>query len=553
MRSSADLWPPLAPLGLERGDRLERAIGGASTPEVDELLGLLARDASPAEAAAVAAGRFALAQRSGRLADAEGEEAERAFVSVGDPRAAAFVAVERAAGRLSDRSQLVRIDQQLDAIEVAPGDLALRAAVDRGRGATARARADLRGSLLLLERGREAAEQSGAPREILRNLNTLGTSYAALGVASLARDALERARELAELAGQRQSAAIAAGQLGVLALDAGRPDMAVRHLTLQLRTAERLDDEAGQARALSLLVEAHGLAHDLARAGSSASACRALYTRSPSPWTRLQASLATLYEAELVLAGGDERQAAELLRSCRDERDSEVPALRVIRARGSLVLLTALASPGAELSAVFGPSLPGRDRPLDESLAVVLARLLRSPRPTWVERALGTAIEAARRHGRGDLIAPLGLRAAALTELRAAASSGALPVLRERAPAAAVARAMSLGRELVLRARRALAPLGPYEAEHIELRGDDATLDRALGFFDDPARPGELADAVQASLDGDRLRLAVTDPVLADRGWQMLATLPDLRSPGRERRLVEVVADSALTLPLVAR
>ncbi|RYE94896.1 MAG: hypothetical protein EOO75_00730, partial [Myxococcales bacterium] len=51
--------------------------------------------------------------------------------------------------------------------------------------------------------------------------------------------ALEQARELAEVTGQRQSAAIASGQLGVLALDGGRPALAVRHLGLQLGTAGR--------------------------------------------------------------------------------------------------------------------------------------------------------------------------------------------------------------------------------------------------------------------------------------------------------------------------
>ncbi|RYE94897.1 MAG: hypothetical protein EOO75_00735 [Myxococcales bacterium] len=368
-------------------------------------------------------------------------------------------------------------------------------------------------------------------------MNTLGTSYAALGVASLARDALEQARELAEVTGQRQSAAIASGQLGVLALDGGRPALAVRHLALQLGTAGRLGDEAGQARALSLLVEAYGLSHDLARAASSAAACRELYARSPSPWTRLQAALASLYEAELVLAGGDERSAVELLRSCQAEREGEAASLRVVRARGALVLLGALGSAGEPLVAELGASLPGPHVPLEDALATVLSRLLRSPRPTWVERALGLALATARLRGRPDLVEPLGLRAASLMELRAAASSGSLLHLRALAPGAAVARAMTLGRELVLRARRALAPLGAFEAELIEARGDEAALDRALGAFDDPSRPGELPDALQASVEGDRLRLA---------GLAGLAGLSRRTAP------VRVLADSSLALPLVA-
>jgi hypothetical protein len=540
---SADLWPPLAPLGPETAAALERSLGGAPLPEVERLLSGVERDPSAHRAAALAA-RFALALRSGGAAedlDAQGLAAQDAFARLDAPREAAFLQVERAAALLSDKALLPRAGRLLDEIVVPADDLALQAAQARVRGAVARARADLRGSLLHLEQARTLADASGHPREIIRTFNTLGTSYAALGVASLAREALERARELAELAGQRQSAAIAAGQLAILALDADHPGLAARHLELQRVVCERLGDLHGQARSLSLLVEAHGCAHELARARAAADACRDLYSRAPSPWTRMQAALATLYEAELALASGDEERSRELLASCLEERESDAPTFRVVRARGALALL-------------WGGLRADRPPPdLDAFFHDAFARLARSPRPTWVERALALAIELARRAGRGDLVPSLALRSAALVELRAAAASGALVSLRDLAPASAVTRAMALGRELALRARLALGPLGPFQAEWIELTtdGDPLALDAALAAFEHPGRPGELSDGLLACSDGrDLLRLSTTDHALADRACEALRSAPFLRSLHRSSGRVRVEADPSSLLSL---
>lgn len=544
---SADLWAPFAPLGEEGGARLERALGGSPVAEVEGLLVALGEGAGEGARAALLAGRFSLSQRSGGSTaegEARGREAQGAFERLGDGRAAAFLQVERAAGLLADKALLPEAGRLLDAIAVDPGDRTLGAAVARVQGAVARARADLRGSLLHLERARGLAEDSGHPREIIRTFNTLGTSYAALGVASLAREALERARELAELAGQRQSAAIAAGQLAVLALDAERPQLSVRHLELQRVVCERLGDLHGQARALSLLVEAHNAAHELARARDAAEQCRSLHARAPGVWTRMQAALATLYEAEGALAGGDEVRAAELLRSCEEERNSEAPTFRVARARGALSMLW------VRLRDDRSPDS------LDAAVDDAFSRLSRSPRPTWVERALSLAIEAARRSGRPDLISPLAVRSASLVELRAAAASGALVSLRELAPAAAVARAMATGRQLVLEARLALGPLAPFEAEFLKITTDDdpASIDAALAAFEAPARPGELPDGLLASAAGPAcLHLALTDRPLAARAAEQLAALPGVRSVQRSFTRVHVAADPASPLCLVAR
>jgi hypothetical protein len=539
---SADLWPPLAPLGPD-APSVDRALGGAPHAEVERLLASLA-PSDPLASAALGAARFALALRSGGPPadlDALGLSPQEAFARLGAHREAAFLQVERAAALLSDKALLPRADALLDATQGAPDDLPLAAALARVRGAVARARADLRGSLLHLEKARVLSDTSGHPREILRTFNTLGTSYAALGVASLARASLERSRELAELAGQRQSAAIAAGQLAVLALDADQPRLAARHLELQRVVCERLGDLHGQARSLSLLVEAHGCAHELAQARAAAEACRDLYVRAPSPWTRMQAALATLYEAELALASGDEGRSRELLASCQEERESHAPTFRVVRARGALALL--------------GGFLRDEGPPpsLENALADAFTRLSRSPRPTWVERALSLALELARRAGRLDLVPSLALRSAALVELRAAAASGALVSLRALAPDAAVARAMTLGRELVLRARLALGPLAPFEAERIEVTtdGDPASLDRVLAAFDAPDRPGELADDLLATCDHRAsLSLAVRDPLLADRACDALASAPFVREIRRSRGQAQVLAEPGSLLGL---
>jgi hypothetical protein len=499
----AELWPPLAPLGAAAAP-LERALGGAPVHQVEALI---PQPADARAAAAVAAARFALALRIGDRAaeiDALGMAAQRAFLAAEAPREAAFVQVERAAALLSDKTRLPEAAHLLDTLPSSADDRALDAAAARVRGAIARARADLRGSLLHLERARELAEASGHPREILRTLNTLGTSYAALGVASLAREALERARELAELAGQRQSAAIAAGQLATLALDAGNPALAARHLQLQRSVSEQLGDLHGQARALSLLVEAHGEAHQLALAALAASEARALHAAAPSPWTRLQAALASLYEAELALAGGDLERAAELLASCHEERTSDAPPFRILRARSSLALLwQALRDP---------PPLP-----LDAFLSSALAPLMGSPRPMWVEKAMKLSLELAKQAGRTELIPLLAQRLGSLIELRAAASSGALVVLRASAPEAAIGRAMALGRELILRARLALGPIGEFHTSWVEVEvAEEGAIDAALAAFEAPGRPGELPPGLLAWTDGYRqLRVAAAPEQVA--------------------------------------
>ncbi|MCS6901359.1 MAG: hypothetical protein RMJ98_17075 [Myxococcales bacterium] len=542
--SVANLWPPLVPLGPSAAT-VERALGSAPYAEVEGLLNSLT-PTNPLASAALDAARFALALRSGRPPadlDPLGLSSQEAFARLGAPREAAFLQVERAAALVSDKALLPRADALLDAVQVSADDLPLAAGLARVRGAVARARADLRGSLLHLERARVLSDISGHPREILRTSNTLGTSYAALGVASLARASLEHSRELAELTGQRQSAAIAAGQLAVLALDADQPRLAIRHLELQRAVCERLGDLHGQARSLSLLVEAHGCAHELAQARAAADACRNLYVRAPSPWTRLQAALATLYEAELALASGDNGRSQELLASCQEERESHAPTFRVVRARGALAILWGFLRDE-------GPPVP-----LEDALHHAFARLSRSPRPTWVERALALSLELARRAGRSDLVTPLALRSAALVELRAAAASGALVSLRTLAPDAAVARAMTLGRELVLRARLALGPLVPFEAERIEVTtdGDPTSLDRVLAAFDAPDRPGELADDLLATCDHHTsLSLVARDPLLADRACDTLTSASFVREIHRTREQVQVLAEPGTLLRLGA-
>jgi hypothetical protein len=570
-----DFWAPLGPLGPEAARRIERAVG--ALPE-DEALAVIERaergesfleeavnpDSERSEApgplarrAALLAARFALRARGGHGdADAIGQQAAEAFSLAGDERARAFVDVERATLLASDKTRLPEAQALAAALPLPEADPALSAAVHRARGAISRARADLRGSLLDLERARALAEASGSAREIVRAGNTLGTSYAALGVAALAREALERARELAELLGHRQSAAIASGQLAVLAMDAGRPLLAARHLEAQRSICDRLGDTHGLARSLSLLVEAFAAAHEPARARAAADEVRALYARSPAAWTRLQAVMATIYEAEDALSSGDLPRASELLASCSEELRSDAPSLRVARARSAFVLLWQALRSLPPLTPPAGGLAP--TTPVEEQIEHALAQLRRSPRPTWVERALLLSVDVARSRGRDDLVAPLALRAASLLELRGSAAAAALTTLRELAPDAAVARAMALGRDLVLRARLALAPLRPFRAElvTIEVGGEPGLIDRAVLGFEPAEAAARLDDAsvgLLVYLDGARRALvAAPDDATAARGASYASAVPGVISVRRERAMVELVADPSTGLVLSA-
>ena len=492
-------WPPLAGLGPD-ALRVDEALATASVPEVEALLATLP------DVPALAAARFALLQRRGDSpdeADAAARVAIAALEAAGNARSALLVAVEHASVLAASKSRLADARAIASALPTPADDAALSAAVLRVRGAIARADGDLGGSLLALEAARARARDAADPREIVRAENTLGSSYAALGVDALARDALESARELAELTRQRQSAGVAAGQLAVLALDADDPKTAARHLETQRAIAVRLGDVHGLARSLSLLVEAYAACHEPGRARDAAHAARDLYARSPTAWTRLQAVLATIYEAEAALAAGDRPRADELLASTAIERASSEPALRVARARETFVRLWTLAS----------------ERASDPRAAIeaALSPLRTSPRPTWVLRALVLALRAAETSGWTAGAPLLALRAAAVLEARGAASSRALVTLRALAPDAAVRRAMALGRDLVLRGRLALGPFGPFDAHvlSLELDGEDGAFDAVLASLGEP--PDDLLVGFEGPLrahivsnDADALERAET-------------------------------------------
>jgi hypothetical protein len=160
-----------------------------------------------------------------------------------------------------------------------------------------------------------------------------------------------------------------------------------------------------------------------------------------------------------------------------------------------------------------------------------------------VERLLLLGVEAARAHARPDLVPALAVRAASLVELRGAASSGALTMLRQLAPEEAVSRAMILGRDLVLRARLALGPLGPFEAEliRIETDGDPASVDRALACFS-PA--GEPADGLLATVDGHlHIRVAVPPAMFSPASLEAARTAAGVR--GVTHQLTRVQVDSS--------
>lgn len=455
-----DPWSPLLSLGAVNAAAVDRALSSGTVAEVEALLVPLA----PSPGLSVA--RFLLLQRRGDD-PAGADRAAREAVAQLSGRDASLVSVEHASVLAASKARLAEARAIAQGLAIADDDPALSAAILRVRGAIARAEGDLGASLLALESARARARAASDVREIVRAENTLGASYAALGVAALARDALESALELAEITGQKQSAAIARGQLAVLALDADDPRLAARNLEAQRSIATRLGDVHGLARALSLLVEAYAACHEPGLARDAAEASRALYTRAPTPWTRLSAVLATIYQAEAALAAGDAPSAGELLATTAGERASDDPALRVAHARDAFVRL--LGAP----TTIADP---------DAFLTTALAPLRRSPRPTWVLRALLLALRLAK--ARGWDVTPLALRAAAVLEARGAASSRALLTLREQAPDAAVRRAMALGRDLVLEARLALAPLGPFAAHVLEVDGHD--VDALLAALGDP-------------------------------------------------------------------
>jgi tetratricopeptide (TPR) repeat protein len=480
-----DPWSPLSSLGPVSAAAVDRALSSGTVDEVVALLTPLA----PSPGLAVA--KFLLLQRRGD--DPVGADAAaRAAIDALSGRDALLVTVEHASVLAASKARLGDARAIARSLPTPADDPALSAAVLRVRGAIARADGDLGASLLALESARTLARDAADVREIIRAENTLGASYAALGVAALARDALESALELAEITGQKQSAAIARGQLAVLSLDADDARLAARNLEAQRAIATRLGDVHGLARSLSLLVEAYAACHEPGLARDAAEQSRALYGRAPTAWTRLSAVLATIYQAEAALAAGDAPSADELLATTTAERASDDPALRVAHARDAFVRL--LSAP---------PTIADPDAFLTSSLAP----LRRSPRPTWVLRALLLALRLA--SSRGWNVTPLALRAAAVLEARGAASSRALLTLRAEAPDAAVRRAMALGRDLVFEARLALGPLSPFEAHVLQIDGHD--IDAVLSALGDP--PDDLLVSFAGSrvtrlVSADAARLA---------------------------------------------
>ncbi|MFO0660195.1 MAG: hypothetical protein U0165_10235 [Polyangiaceae bacterium] len=529
-------WAPLRLLAVPDLDALERALGERPREEVETLIGAIeTRATSEVERAALSAARLAVVLRSGDSGDAIEEIAKTTREKLEQAqqlREATFVEVERIALIGARRERLAEAGELAERLPATSEDPELAAAVLRLRGSLARARADLRGSLLTLEQARVFAESSGSIRELIRTYNTLGTSYAALGIGELARQWLEKARELALLVGQRQSAAIASGQLAVLAMDEHQPARAARHLEAQRAACQALDDTAGFARALSLLVEAYAAAHDPERSAACAEQSRALYTSAPSAWTHLQAVLATMYEAEQSLLAHDEGRASVLLASCETERTSAHPGHRVVRAREAFVVLAKAAlHPGPE-------SLAEIDR--------ALVHLRRSPRPAWVERALTRASRLAIDAGEREVGVMLALRAAMVREARGAAGAGALGLLANVSAEVVVPRAMALARDLVQRARLALAPLSVFDAHVIEIEtdGTPGALDAAIASFTRPDFPGEPPDDLAVAIEGlSRATVATTFDEVAASAHERLRQIAGVRRAERSQRKIKVIVD----------
>jgi hypothetical protein len=513
-----ECWPPLQPLG-ELGNQLDQALASQPLAEVEQQLVHLEQSVStPTEQASLLAAKFAVQQRlASNLEQAEllAIQASTALRVQGLLREASFLDVERATLLSTNKQRLPEALQLALSLPVSVDDLSLSAAVLRARGAVHRARADLRASLLSLEQSRVYAERCGNARESLRTCNTLGTSYVVLGVAELAREALEHAREIAEVQGHRISAAIASGQLAVLAVDLHQPELAIRHLETQRLICEQMADHHGLARALSLLVEAYGLRLCPESMQNAAALSRDLYTRVPTRWTRLQAIMATLYEAESAWLNNDHVQAKILMDSCQEELSSPEPGMRLIQARASwLNLLAWQHDPQGPLCAVIERCFEG---------------LRRSPRPTWVERLLDHATHVAQAHQQTDLAFQLGLRSCLLKEARSFAVSGGLAHLRDVEPELAVTRAMARGRDLMLRVQLALAPLDQINATlfHLELnQGSPDLQDEVIQQLNTGGDASTEHHDVYLFPHGPwRLLVVVPDPTKAELCATQIATL----------------------------
>ncbi|HEU4413102.1 MAG TPA: hypothetical protein VFS43_48115 [Polyangiaceae bacterium] len=530
-------WRPLRGLGSE-ALAIDRSLASETVAEACARLDALERRGGGRGAAnALLAARAALAIRSAddpERAEALALAAGEAFRAAGQGAEAAWVDVERVAIVGARRARAAEAEALAASLPLPDDDPALAAAVLRARGALARARADLGASLPLLERARELARLSGDVRESVRALNTLGTSYASLGVADAAREPLEEARELAEASRQLQSAALASGQLAVLALDEGRPKAALRHLEAQRGWSERLGDVHGLARALALSAEAYGEARDAEAARRAAEASRALYAAHPTPWTRLQAVMATLVEAEQALASADDERAEALLASCEGERASDEPAWRLARARGAFAELWLALRDGGDVAA---------------RVRAAFASLEHSPRPAWVERAAALASHVASRHGLPALAASLALRSVWVGASRRVAMAPGLAALRQRFPALALGRVMACGRDLVVRSRLALGPLGPFAAHVVVAGAEGEGLDAVLRIFEETKGPPAPARAWVALEGGSAAVLASLDEAPARAAAGALGRLGGVRV-GAARGEVSVVATPSADLAL---
>ncbi len=457
-----------------------------------------------ADTPALWAARYSLAAARGdapETVSALADAAARGLLDEGAVESAALVSADAAAVLASGRGGTARAKALPSSEGASPR---LRAALLRAKGIAARVEADVGGALHALEDALAAAETSGDPRELLRSKNALGTLYAALGIEGLARTLLVEARELAEVAGETQSLAIAHGQLASLALDEGRVELALVHLTVTAGLARSAGDVHGEARALALLTEAHGARGDAAEARATAAATRTLYAARPTPWTRMSAVLATLSEALDARLAGDEPFAAARLRDIEAHLDDELRSDRVIAARlGGLALVD--------------PTAPEEDR-FDRARTM----LARSPRPAWVERALTVAALRAK----GDVRARLLERTASLMDARALLASRSIAWLRRSDAARARDRARTLGRGLVLAARAALLPLTPFAAFAAGADDLDDALSSARGVIPDDlvtAEDGRIVscDAAALAARGHAV-VAVTAEVVTRGGASMV-------------------------------
>lgn len=453
-----DCWPPLLALGEHALD-VSRALAKDPVVEVEARLTALEAEADPRLSVGLSSARYALALRVGLPTAKQDPDAIRcAFLAAGDPVAACFVLVEQALalGPVAGSALLRDI-----APSVLGRSLLLAAAVARAEGSLARSSGDLRASLAFLGRSVDLAEASGSARELVRSRNTLGTTYASLGLATSARGELVPALELASAIGEAQSAAVAEGQLAALALEEGNASRAVRSLSRQAATARHLGDVHALARALSLQVEAHGALSNLEEVKTCADEARSLARIHGDPWTRRQALFATLYEAEVALAHGRLERGSALLDDVHGEGATfEGP----VRARLALSFLWRRERLALPLSAEDF-----------EELAVALRA---SPRPAWVERAL---LLASRQAASPAHRMALALRATLVRECREACRatlSGIATVDRE----ASLDRAIARGRDLLSVTRLALAPLLPWETPLTFVEaGSPRDLDRLIG------------------------------------------------------------------------